>query len=199
MRASRPSSPAERDAHEDALEHRLRNRVVVEVRERVGAERGSDQPELVRPHRVVDERDAGVPDRQVRERAQDAAPLGRVAVAVQLVELRAGLVAEREQKQRAARVVHRPGVDVGGIGRRVERPSADAPADGREERADRLRLSQHGRDGVLEPAHLLGRRPGAELLPEKLLGGDHGISTSIRSAFLRTRIARGTTVSAAWL
>ena len=205
MRASSGVDPlleaveaGERDAHEDALQHGLRDRRIVEPLEGVRAEGGGDQRELVRAHGVVDER------RGRRRRRQNGAPAGRHGARPRR---RCGRAppAPRPPRRRARAsssvrrgVVERPGEEVAGIGRRVERPPAHSPADRREERADRPRLPAAAATASSSHASASALARALERVAELLLGRDLGAHT-IRSASRRNRIARGTTVSAAWL
>ena len=169
----------DRDADEHALEHGLVIGGVGEVRGRVRAERRGDQPRVVGADRVLDEVDGlGI---QVLERAQDAAALGGVAVAIQLAQLGPGVV-ERLQEIGARGVVDRPRMHVVRIRAVVERPAPDLAADGGEARPDLRGLARDFGGRVLEPGEGFGRDAAFEPF-------DHAGTAAPRSA----SIAAGTT------
>ncbi len=199
-RAGQPVERRDRHADEDALEHRLIVGGVVEVLGRVRARarrrraacRSCGSRRRRAPSRAV-------ADRQVRERAQQAAPLGGVAEAVEVAELVLDAVAERDEQQRARRVVDRPGVHVVGVvvrvaaarGRPCGPPSGSAcgsrPGRPRSPRpTPAARRSAVGR-----------RRARSSAVPEAVSGSLTSV-TSSRSRPRSSAIARGTVSCAAW-
>ena len=161
---------AERNADEEALQQRLGQLGVGQRGERAAAaRRRGDQPDVVGAQRVPQQRRPGRADGrrgQHVECPQHPAALGAVAVRVQ----RAEQVVDRArrvpgggpQQGGPAGVVHRPGVQVGRVGVRVQRPPAEAAADRREGPPDLLRVGRGGRRGGVQP----GRRGRVEPLPQ---------------------------------
>ena len=131
------------------------------------------------------------------EAPQDGTALGGVAVAVQLLQRRARLVAEREQEQRPRGVVDRPGVEVRRVGVGVER----APARRFSATAGKSVWTASGSWRTRSSASSSHASPSALARPSSASRSSCSvIGPPPPSARPRagTRIARGTTVSAAW-
>src|ERR671910_1567676 len=76
----------DRDLQEHALEDGLRKRRIVEVLEGVGTERCGNQPGVVGPYGVLYQRRGRVTHRQERQRPQQPAALGGIALAIKIIE-----------------------------------------------------------------------------------------------------------------
>ena len=126
-----------------------------------GPERRGDQARVVRADGVVDEPAAAVAERQVRQRAEQAAPLRGVAEAVELGELGLGRLAHRGEEEHPGGVVDGPGVHVLVVGVRVERAAPDLAPDGGEAGADGGGVGGDRRLGLAHPLGALGRRASA--------------------------------------
>ena len=111
---------------------------------------------------------AAVAQVQERQRAQHAAALGGVAVAVELGELALGRLARRDQQQRtraASSIVQRE--EVGGVGALLERLAPDLAPDHREARPHRGGIARQivGRGG--EPLGCRRRPRALERRPQR--------------------------------